>query len=255
MNLLKKFFSVNYENIGDKLKWLSNLLRIITMLLFFAGALVVFVLAFVWKTYTLILAAIAIVFIAPLISWVCHASLYILGEVIQSFTDVADYSSIISKYSKEFVLEYKKTVENNTGTSNGRSQEAPQEESLNTDAIDEEPVKDIETKYVISPDEGVTTIPYGAYMGRKFIENIEIIYGFTKIEDKAFMNCVNLKSITIPKSIKRISPYAFSECLKLTNINYSGTMNQWLELTDNKKSYFHNTGNYIVHCNNGDLLK
>ncbi len=77
----------------------------------------------------------------------------------------------------------------------------------------------------------------------------------TSIGDFAFNECSSLESITIPSSVTSIGDSAFNSCSSLANINYNGTIAQWNAIS---KSYYYwdsNTGDYTIHCTDGDIAK
>lgn len=49
------------------------------------------------------------------------------------------------------------------------------------------------------------------------------LYGYTKIRDSAFYNCVNLALTSLPEGITSIGYYAFSRCTGLTSLTFLGT--------------------------------
>lgn len=51
------------------------------------------------------------------------------------------------------------------------------------------------------------------------ITSIKIPDSVTKIDDNAFINCLNLSSVTIPNSVDSIGEFAFQNCPKLASIN------------------------------------
>ena len=78
--------------------------------------------------------------------------------------------------------------------------------------------------------------------------------GVETIQDFMFTDCNNLTSVTIPDNVKSIGDQAFSGCGKLANITFSGTKEQWNKIKKGSSWNF-NTGNYIIHCTDGDIAK
>lgn len=59
------------------------------------------------------------------------------------------------------------------------------------------------------------------------LTSITISDGVASIGDAAFKGCKNLTSVTIPKSVKSIGTYAFSMCNGISDVNYTGTKEEW----------------------------
>ena len=83
-------------------------------------------------------------------------------------------------------------------------------------------------KTSVIPDDGSVTIIDGSY----------IVGG-------AFFGCDGLTSITIPKSVTKIRSNAFAYCTDLVEVNYTGTMEEWCNISfddpeSNPVSYSHN---------------
>lgn len=65
--------------------------------------------------------------------------------------------------------------------------------------------------------ESLVIVEEGAFSGCNFV-SFEFEDGVTRIEDKAFENCVNLETLIIGKNVEYISPMAFAGCGALNSI-------------------------------------
>ena len=76
----------------------------------------------------------------------------------------------------------------------------------------------------------------------------------TSIGWSAFSGCTGLTSITIPDSVTSIGDSAFLNCDGLTTITFKGTKEQWNAI---QKGYDwdYDTGEYVIHCTDGDITK
>lgn len=68
------------------------------------------------------------------------------------------------------------------------------------------------------------------------------------------MDCTELTSITLPEGVTSIGMSAFQGCGKLTDIRYNGTIEQWSAI-EKKFDWNLDTGNYTIHCTDGDIEK
>ena len=101
--------------------------------------------------------------------------------------------------------------------------------------------------------EGVTSIGSSAF---EDCENLSIMFaeGMESIPSRALSNASGVVSVTMPESVTSIGEYAFSGCSGLTDIVYLGTKTQWNSMQKGV-SWDFSTGNYTVHCTDGDLAK
>ena len=111
-------------------------------------------------------------------------------------------------------------------------------------------VEEGNTNYYSSGDCLISTASQTLYIGCK---NSVIPTGVKKIKSYSFEAC-EITSINIPVSIMEIETFAFLDCTLLKEIRYEGTREQWL-LIEKGGSWDSNTGDYIVICSDGVLLK
>lgn len=110
---------------------------------------------------------------------------------------------------------------------------------------------------IIPTDGSVTTIGTLAFNGCGELESITIPDGVTDIDYMAFQSC-GLKSIILPDSLTSIGQSSFAWCQNLRDITYKGTKAQWNAIDKHKgeeTSWNYETGNYTVHCTDGDIAK
>ena len=79
------------------------------------------------------------------------------------------------------------------------------------------------------PD-SVTSISGGAFENCSSLTSIVIPDSETSIGDYAFSGCSSLTSIVIPNSVTSIGSSAFYGCSKLTKVNYTGTIDEWVQI-------------------------
>jgi hypothetical protein len=58
-----------------------------------------------------------------------------------------------------------------------------------------------------------------------------LAYKVTSTGDSAFYNCDSLTSVTIPDSVTSIGDSAFEGCTGLTTVNYTGSEEEWNNIT------------------------
>ncbi len=106
----------------------------------------------------------------------------------------------------------------------------------------------------INIPDSVTSICDNAFSGCRSLTSINIPDSVTSIGNSAFSRCSSLTSINIPDSVTSIGDSAFWYCSSLTDINFSGTKAQWEAITKGP-SWNANTGEYVIHCTDGDIAK
>ena len=82
--------------------------------------------------------------------------------------------------------------------------------------------------------------------------SITLPNGFEKIDDFAFLDCINLREIIIPESLKLMGISAFFDCTSLTNVTYEGTVDQWKSVSK-RMDWAHRSVFDVVHCTDGDV--
>ena len=85
-------------------------------------------------------------------------------------------------------------------------------------------------KSIIIPD-SVTRIAWKTFAECSSLTSITIPNSVTRIASDAFSGCTGLTSITIPDSVTEISYDAFYGCSSLTDVYYTGTGEQWNQIT------------------------
>lgn len=83
----------------------------------------------------------------------------------------------------------------------------------------------------ISIPTDVTSIGNLAFADCIGLTSIFLPEGVTSIGEHAFDSCNNLASIFIPKSVTSIGKCAFDDCTSLSDIYYSGTQEQWKDIS------------------------
>ena len=108
-------------------------------------------------------------------------------------------------------------------------------------------------KTVTLPETVTAINDYAFYMCRA-LKKVNIPDGVKSISDNAFGSCSALESITIPVSVTSIGFHAFMNSSALTSINFEGTKAQWTAISKGE-SWDKDTGEYTIHCTDGDIAK
>ena len=100
----------------------------------------------------------------------------------------------------------------------------------------------------------VTVICSSAFSGWLNLKRVSIPDSIITVGNYAFYSCVKLESVTIGNGVKTIGEGAFGNCEKLSTVNFNGTKEQWGAI-DKRSEWDLNTGDYVVHCTDGDIAK
>ncbi|MBQ8920589.1 MAG: leucine-rich repeat protein [Oscillospiraceae bacterium] len=100
----------------------------------------------------------------------------------------------------------------------------------------------------------VASIGNGVFEGCENLTFVTIPNSVTSIGDGAFEYCTSLKSIIIPNSVTSIGDYAFYDCSNLNDIQYNGTIAQWIAVKKGSNWLkYASTSTSTVHCTDGDI--
>ena len=93
----------------------------------------------------------------------------------------------------------------------------------------------------------------GFFMNNDYVEEVVLPVSIKEL-DGDFSGANRLTTVYLTNSITRIGFYSFVSCANLSDIYYDGTLEEWnlIELVD---GWDYDTGNYVIHCTNGDILK
>lgn len=106
---------------------------------------------------------------------------------------------------------------------------------------------------------GAGASTYSTFSECTALTSIAFPEGVTDIGISTVGDCTALTSITLPTSVTHLGVQAFINCSALTDIYYLGTMAEWIAIE--KEAFFSShawdvgTGDYTVHCSDGDLGK
>ena len=100
----------------------------------------------------------------------------------------------------------------------------------------------------------VKIIPPFAFKDCTRLTSVTIPDSVTSIGHYAFEACTGLTSIVISDSVTSIGNAVFRDCTGLTRITFNGTKAQWNAIYKGS-GWNSNTGNYTIHCTDGDIPK
>ena len=79
--------------------------------------------------------------------------------------------------------------------------------------------------------EGITTIGFGAFFKCENLKAVDIPDSVKLIEDSAFRNCEAMTHLVIGRGVESIEAGAFNNTYLLTDIWYTGSAEEWAEIT------------------------
>jgi hypothetical protein len=100
----------------------------------------------------------------------------------------------------------------------------------------------------------VKSIGEQAFYNCGALANVTICDGVTEITDSMFGYCNSLKNITIPSSVTSIGEEAFRKCSALTEIHFTGTKEQWNQISKGD-GWSSNSAIVGIQCSDGYLKK
>lgn len=101
---------------------------------------------------------------------------------------------------------------------------------------------------------GTSEIAAAAFRFRAKITNVVFDGEISKIGCYAFDSCTALTTVTISEKVTFIDDSAFADCSALCDIYFLGTVEQWNAI-EKYYNWDSGTGNYTVHCTDGDITK
>lgn len=98
----------------------------------------------------------------------------------------------------------------------------------------------------------VTYLAPGAFGYCSDLTTASVGNGISIIYYSTFSGCTSLTSVYLSSSLTNLN--GFDGCTSLADIYYDGTKNDWRSISKDS-SWDSNTGNYVVHCTDGDIDK
>ena len=102
--------------------------------------------------------------------------------------------------------------------------------------------------------ESVRKIGAGAFYCCRSLSSITVPEGVEAIGEWTFGGCFSLRSVYLPSSVNELGANSFRYCKNLNEINYGGTVEQWIGL-EKGASWNYGAGAFVVNCADGKLRK
>ena len=106
---------------------------------------------------------------------------------------------------------------------------------------------------IVIPD-SVTSIGKGAFSHCSELISVTIPDSITSIGSYAFYNCSSLTSVTIGNGLTSIGWGVFYGCSELKNITYTGTIEDWNDVSKGSAWNEKVPSTCVIHCIDGDIL-
>lgn len=100
----------------------------------------------------------------------------------------------------------------------------------------------------------ITEIAESAFYGCSRLTGISLHNGITSIGSYAFYNCSSLTSVTIGNGLTSIGWGVFYGCSELKNITYTGTIEDWNDVSKGSAWNEKVPSTCVIHCIDGDIL-
>lgn len=91
----------------------------------------------------------------------------------------------------------------------------------------------------ITIPESVEYIGESAFLANYYLTEIAVPKNVTEIKEWTFSGCENLKAVNIPWKTESIGDYAFYYCYSLSDIYYTGSNDQWNDVSIGSNNYLY----------------
>lgn len=102
--------------------------------------------------------------------------------------------------------------------------------------------------------DSVTMLNYGSFSGCTALKSIRLPSALTAAGGLMLSGCTSLMRIYIPQSMPLLPIKMLYGCTALMDIFFGGTKAEWSAISK-ESEWNNNTGEYTIHCTDGDLAK